>query len=148
MGEFGAVGDATKEVGTGIQLQCKLSDSRLLTFNSAIARDAPAGEYHALVEKLSNVCDRQEWKFTLHSMEKSLLSHRDSLKGAEEGFLAIDVRSEAEWRRRGKSGAPKLTDSERASKMTALTNIDVWKSQIKNLEIAIAEIKEKIAKDV
>lgn len=148
MEEFGAVGDATKEVGTGIQLQCKLSDSRLLTFNSAIARDASLAEHNQLVEKLSSVCDRQEMKFLLESLESNLVVDRDGLVAAQEAFMAVDVRSETEWRRRGKQGKHKLSDSENAAKMQCGVNIGRFKEEIKKKELAIAELKEKIAKDV
>lgn len=145
-GEFGGIGEG-KEIGTGIQLQSQLGSKRVLVFNAAISRDAPVGEYHKLVEKLSAVCDRQELRFTLEDLEKDLVTHEEGLAGAQEAFLTVDENNAKEWQRRGKSGPPKLSDSERAAKMQAATNIEVFKSKIKQRQIAIEEIKGKLAKD-
>jgi hypothetical protein len=94
------------------------------------------------------VCDRQEMKFLLESLESNLIVDRDGLVAAQEAFLSVDARCEADWVRRGKHGKPKLSDSERAAKMQCGVNIDRFKEEIKKKELAIAELKEKIAKDV
>lgn len=137
-----------KEIGLGITFQSKLSDRRVITFSAPIARDAPLAEFHELIEKMSAVCDRQEMKFLLEDLERNLIVDRDGLKAAEEAFLTIDAKNEADWARRGKKGTPKLSDSETAAKMQCGVNIQRFRAEIKKKEIAIDELREKITRDV
>lgn len=145
-GELGGIGEG-KEIGTGIQLQSQLGSKRVLVFNAAISRDAPVGEYHKLVEKLSAVCDRQELRFVLEDLERNLIIDRDGLAAAQEAFLAIDEKNAADWKMRGKNGPPKLSDSERAAKLQCGVNIERFKTEIRKKEVAIEELKGKLAKD-
>jgi hypothetical protein len=133
-------------VGAGVTIVSKVGD-RTIQFSTALPRDASLGQYNSLMDKLIEVCERQEAKILLGDVQRSILSDEEQLEQAKEEIPLIEVRAEALWRKdERKKGPFVLSDSDKARQLMLANNIHKLKGTIANKQIAVDELRGKIAK--
>lgn len=138
--------DTGKAVGAGLTIVSQVSKERTIQFSTAIPRDASRAEINEWVDKFSSVCERQEHRFLLNDIERSVLMDEDQLKLAQEELPAIETRAEAAWISSGKKGKFHLNENEKARQMMLANNAHKLKEDIAKKQIAIRELRDKIAK--
>lgn len=137
---------AEENVAVGITIQSQVNARRTIVMQTAISRDLPARDFHALVDKLSVVSDRQEAKFDLEGVKLSLEADQKGLEQATTAFQNVETKNAAQWKRSNKKGSPVLTDAEEQAKINFATNVKAFKLAIEKKQAEIKELEAKIAK--
>ena len=134
-----------KEMACAVTLTAQMSQTRSLVVQTYVARDAPIGLFHTVLDKLSKAINRQEAVLDLEAEELNLKVEKDKLRSMQEDFLRIEDDAQAEWERRGKKGPFKLGEKENAAKRTSVITIDRYKDAIAERTARIEKLKAKIA---
>lgn len=138
--------EKAKEVAIGLTLQSQVNPRRTIIMQTAIARDAPVKELHALADKLSAIVDRQEARFDLEGVMASIEADERSLASVTDRFQNIAVLATIEWKKRGKRGEPTLNNTEEQAKVSCAENIKALRVAIEKKRGEAKELEAKIAK--
>jgi hypothetical protein len=122
-------------------------DNKQIVLQTYIARDEPVGAYHKLVDKLTRVIERQEWKLHVVGIKATIETDKRTLKAMEADFQRIELDAAERWKAARKQGEVKLNLQETVAKNTSKTSIEARRENIAKFEAGLKELEQKLAKE-
>lgn len=134
-----------QDIAVGISVTTQVGPSNVV-LTTCIERDAPVGDFHALVDKLGLVVDRLNLKREVEGLKATLENTRRNAKLSVEQGMLLEQRSQRDWQAKGKKGNWHLSPKEEADKQTHLTNVEASRASMDLLQKKIEELEAQIAK--
>ena len=133
-----------QEIAAAVTLRVGLGQTRELTLQTYIPRDADVGAYHAVLDKLGAAADRQDAKGRLVDLHREVAQVKKMIGQATEDFNRIEVKNAEDWTAIGKKGAPRLSSQEEQAKKQAKVTVERYHEELQRLEGEIRKTKEII----
>jgi hypothetical protein len=115
-----------------VSIDHQISEGRIIRFQTGIAKDAPAAEFDALLDKLTTATDRQAAKYKIETLQAQLAEEEKLYIMRQEDLTRIDAEAQAEYERKGDRRAPWSPDKLPANKLAERKNADIFISRLRD----------------
>jgi hypothetical protein len=133
-----------KVPATVITLTVPFEDGKHVVLQTFMARDAPTGDYHGVVDKLYCVVERQKWKSDIVGL-KGAIEQDERLQEAQMAdLIRIETKNALDWELRGKKGEPKLSNAEEAHRIQVRNNVTAIREGIAKKRALVDKLEGKL----
>ena len=137
---------ALQAPAVGITFSMELTQSRSLTFQTAIARDDALPVYDAALDKLAAAAERLKASYTVKQLRVELEQERKLVEQCSEDLRAFRVGIDSAWNVGGRKGSPKASDAQNAKDIQIANTVKAHQMRATTLEAEIAECERVIAR--
>jgi hypothetical protein len=140
--------DTQSEPVIRISYQSSLGEGRGAVFETYLAQSASVLEISALMNKLREVCDRQDAVAKIAELKRAIDSDKAHLVAGKADIQRLEVHQMNAWIASGRKGEFKLSQAEAQARQNVEGSLINRKKSIELLEAQLTEYQAKLVSDV
>jgi hypothetical protein len=140
--------DTQSEPVIRISYQSSLGEGRGAVFETYMPQSASVLEISDLMDKLRDVCDRQEAVAKIDELKRAIASDKAHLEAGKADMQRIEEHQMNAWISSGRKGEFKLSQAEAQARLNVEGSLLNRQKSIANLEAQLAEYQAKLFTDV